>query len=745
MYQKAINLFIILFSALLLNFPANAQDGRWVVFDLSTIDASGVGYSACGDGLVCHFPSSSNHTLIFDIQFGEWQAIELADYNDFDYYDCEGHLVFAYSMTHDLLFAYSDIGMVWDTIYVEGDILDYDDGFGWGENLAYFITDQYLYIFDAEIGEWVSYAYSLPADYTVMNAWVMDDFVGVVFSTPNPKLPKNIVYSYHTKSFNQLDDGAGYNPNHMDHGFAGAAWNVDHYRMIGYSAYDNQFSIETYIPTDEFWDEGMGPFFDYERKVDEFTTYMLCFRYPVSYSYVNANHFAYDTRHGVWVHQYTNFDWDFEGYSGNIICGGQMASDNGSYKDDDSPHYILFDGTNNVYRSPWVAINLTNHYMNRGGGICFLGADSAKAWGYNLVDNLGNVMEWMEGYTANFFAGQDYVTATRWNDANDDMRTYFYNARNNDWTWIDIPEHWNHHNGILTAHYYMQCSNPENEAIFYSSPLDQILYHDFADVGTVFTKIRGDLGLAAGDGESVLFNGLTGHDIIFSANVATHSQNGLGTHSAVFSDPDDHTLYGYSMKSNTVTSHYMAEDPFYCVDTGYVGIMTAYYNGNGFNKIYTYNSMADSWIEFIPEGNYGGTVLVGKRTAIVPRQGIGYNPDLVYAFDPQREFTEVAEEEGTAGVLPAEFALEQNYPNPFNPLTVIKYSIPYRSEVSIDIFNILGQKVRTLKDNETHAAGTYKVAWNGTGDDGQKVSSGMYFYRLKAGEKVLTKKMLMVK
>ena len=89
--------------------------------------------------------------------------------------------------------------------------------------------------------------------------------------------------------------------------------------------------------------------------------------------------------------------------------------------------------------------------------------------------------------------------------------------------------------------------------------------------------------------------------------------------------------------------------------------------------------------------------------------------------------------------LPDEFSLKQNYPNPFNPSTNIEYSLPEQANVTLTIYNMLGQKVATLV-NETLAAGAYNHTW-----DASSVSSGVYFYRLKAGNKIFTKRMLLVK
>ena len=94
--------------------------------------------------------------------------------------------------------------------------------------------------------------------------------------------------------------------------------------------------------------------------------------------------------------------------------------------------------------------------------------------------------------------------------------------------------------------------------------------------------------------------------------------------------------------------------------------------------------------------------------------------------------------------VPVEFALEQNYPNPFNPSTIIRYSIVSPSVVSLKIFDILGREVKTLVNKE-QVNGVYEVNWNGDDELGNKVSTGVYFYRIDAGDFVQTRKMMLIK
>ncbi len=93
---------------------------------------------------------------------------------------------------------------------------------------------------------------------------------------------------------------------------------------------------------------------------------------------------------------------------------------------------------------------------------------------------------------------------------------------------------------------------------------------------------------------------------------------------------------------------------------------------------------------------------------------------------------------------PKRFALDQNYPNPFNPATTISYGLDRQDKVSLEIYNILGQKVRTF-DEGIKSVGSHLIFWDGSDENGKAAASGVYFYRLQAGERTATKRMLLLK
>jgi hypothetical protein len=96
------------------------------------------------------------------------------------------------------------------------------------------------------------------------------------------------------------------------------------------------------------------------------------------------------------------------------------------------------------------------------------------------------------------------------------------------------------------------------------------------------------------------------------------------------------------------------------------------------------------------------------------------------------------------GQLPLVFSLEQNYPNPFNPTTNISYSIPSDNQVEVNIYNVRGEKVKTLT-NGFQTSGYKTIKWDATNEQGQPVSAGLYVYSIQAGSYNQKRKMLLLK
>ncbi|HXG00823.1 MAG TPA: T9SS type A sorting domain-containing protein [Bacteroidota bacterium] len=138
-----------------------------------------------------------------------------------------------------------------------------------------------------------------------------------------------------------------------------------------------------------------------------------------------------------------------------------------------------------------------------------------------------------------------------------------------------------------------------------------------------------------------------------------------------------------------------------------------------------------------------GKILIRQGQRISYLRGIVFYSGNIYKIVPRGDddfgtITSVGELEHSS-IVPDRFALNQNYPNPFNPTTTIQFALPSASHVRLEVFNLLGQRVETLV-NGFKEAGTYTLQF-----DASDLPTGIYFYRLQAGQFVQTRKMILVR
>jgi|GEM_PF-6611519 len=132
----------------------------------------------------------------------------------------------------------------------------------------------------------------------------------------------------------------------------------------------------------------------------------------------------------------------------------------------------------------------------------------------------------------------------------------------------------------------------------------------------------------------------------------------------------------------------------------------------------------------------------GEDGTIVDKIVLTTNPNYIPEGEGPGATTDLAEKPGSE--LPGQYQLHQNYPNPFNPATTIRYTLPARSDVTLEVYNMLGRKVATLVNTE-QPAGRYSVRWEGVNHRGDQISTGVYLYRLRANEFSDVKKMVFIR
>jgi len=131
--------------------------------------------------------------------------------------------------------------------------------------------------------------------------------------------------------------------------------------------------------------------------------------------------------------------------------------------------------------------------------------------------------------------------------------------------------------------------------------------------------------------------------------------------------------------------------------------------------------------------------ILAKGFGLVEIQGTQWRTELVYAKIDGIEYGTPVGNIKEESSLPKEFVLTQNYPNPFNPTTIIKYDIPGFSFITLKVYDVLGKEIATLVNDEK-PAGSYEVEFSAIG-----LPSGIYFYKLQAGNFIETKKMVLMK
>ena len=131
-------------------------------------------------------------------------------------------------------------------------------------------------------------------------------------------------------------------------------------------------------------------------------------------------------------------------------------------------------------------------------------------------------------------------------------------------------------------------------------------------------------------------------------------------------------------------------------------------------------------------------------TSIIFKQNWGKLPVYPFKIIAGTPQYVIAKTEEILSLLPEDFALHQNYPNPFNPTTTIKFDIPEPTYISLKIYNLMGQEVRSL-NNKWLPTGSHRLIWNGKDQQGIPVSTGVYIYRLQSQEFQQTRKMLLLK
>jgi hypothetical protein len=229
-------------------------------------------------------------------------------------------------------------------------------------------------------------------------------------------------------------------------------------------------------------------------------------------------------------------------------------------------------------------------------------------------------------------------------------------------------------------------------------------------------------------GDTTMPNGLT--YAIQSGNFAPQFLRQSGPHVYAFLENKDSVLYDFTLEDGD-TAFFFKEGTYYTLVTVNIGQSQVF--GKSLKAWYytrTTNTSSDGGARYSIADSIGRTYIFIDG---------GYTDYLMGAVINGTRYGRVTRVTPKGDIRPCDFRLFQNYPNPVNPTTTIRYALPSRSNVTLMVFNSLGQEVATLV-NGSEEAGYHDVRFDGT-----RLASGVYFYRLRAGEYVASKQLILVR
>ena len=179
-----------------------------------------------------------------------------------------------------------------------------------------------------------------------------------------------------------------------------------------------------------------------------------------------------------------------------------------------------------------------------------------------------------------------------------------------------------------------------------------------------------------------------------------------------------------------------------------VGLKFVIPTSGSLGEIKVANTVTNAWEEltFDFSSHIGLPEAIGiDQIVVFPDFNLGgRTQDNIIYFDNISFYSNSVGVDNRNETFPQGFALEQNFPNPFNPTTTLRFDLPEVSSITLTIYNMLGQKVRTFNMQST-PAGYHSVTWDATNDLGEQVGAGVYLYQLRAKQFVKTRKMVLLK
>ncbi len=593
-------------------------------------------------------------------------------------------------------------------------------------------TDQnIMYVFDALIGEWKSYQYGEVQNATgASNFWCGDKYVAGIFQRFYPDKCRNVVYSLITGTFNQTDLGGVYYASTgiaMTGGFVSTYGGAPESVMFtGYSAFTNEFyPIEESTPysylnmgsLDEAWNDCI------QRNV---------YGYAITRGDAQSLELkinTFDTERAAWITYTTTYSPAQIGGPSNYRVGGN-TSITSMYDINGPVTFYIYSGETGSYNIYLTGIlyNLHSYYYNVGLQSAMTLDDWNHGWFHNSKTGISQSKTFQDSNKTNYLMSVDYGSFCRYsNDQSTMMDLWFFNANTNRLSKTTLVKDVtpSYTNSPYSFVFVPGIAN--NIAVFYSPIHDSIMV---VNSSLTYYATRGIFSWLYNSGSTLLFDAANLNLVELNSIPVSNTKS-----DSLILFKTGYVYNVYDASNRQISTFDLGGPPGYNIMNGNIVLLAA----SNYSKYYAFQKTKTDWNELLPEGNHLG-VSVGNNTALVVRH------NKIYAFAPDG-LNEVVPE----NTIPVKsFSLSQNFPNPFNPTSRIQYQVPSISQVVLKIYDILGNEIATLV-NEEKPAGSYEVEFNPESSINH-LASGVYFYQLKAtpnggqaGEFIQTKKMILLR
>ncbi len=750
--MKSVCVFGLIFLALAGGKAQNArQTGRW----LQTYSGLPFAYDhmqAVGGNCLIYYPSkSADSVFAFDLFSHQWHTHP-----------------FRLSPTGSNVYAGENAALVWnDSVLVLYDALHslFHDLHYLGEiihsgsppynvpgntrALSYILTTRYLYIFDHDLQRWFVYAYSNPGNgpYFTYSAYGKKNYVAVAITDQSTSESKLIAFS---KSRHVFEEKSSVNLQwHMlDDGFAcwvnGGIPESDYFFTM-YSAANGFFDP---VKPNRYFDAVISQ----NDPVARSTVFMATYYIPHQSAPGSTRYnFAGDTRHSAfWQNHFEvgtgdkNFDGMSTGFQAGILTTDDPANS------EITAHF--YDGSSNETINVGKSVlhsNLPEHGYFAGSDF-FCGYDTYHLIFNNRQTGRQHTVELpppTEGY-ANatlFHLNAHWGIALCQRALSQTIFLYSFNTQNDSVRTIQQPYYTYDFEQIKSKYYYYgsQAYGEAKQITVYAPTRDAWSVLPLASDGKWFFGEDFICTYDKGDGHLKIHDVPANQDLAFSLGWQSdydYQKHTYGREKFFIASNNAGHYFAFSAYTRDIRE-IVADYYTSTVSAPARGMVAVMYTAAQPYDFLAYNAHSNTFISLKLNEQTGPyrEIRMGDSTALIVTAN-GY----LFSFDPKTEATAIKGQEFSTGGTRPQFTLSPNYPNPFNAATTITYHIPENNRVRLTVYNLLGQKIKTLVQGR-RTKGDHSVIWDGCDAQGRQVASGVFLYRLRSGHQIQSRKMILLR